>query len=72
MVGSGVVPTVRLTQIYRQAAESLIIPNAHKLLRGEAFNLKHDGFDFLTQQPRRILQRLELAFARRDGDFLLA
>ncbi len=39
IVGSGVVPTVRLTQIYRQAAQSLIITNAHRLLHGEEMRL---------------------------------
>jgi exodeoxyribonuclease V alpha subunit len=34
VIASGVVPTVRLTEIFRQAAESLIITNAHRI---------HDG-----------------------------
>ncbi len=35
IVQSGVVPVCFLTHIYRQAAESLIVTNAHKINRGE-------------------------------------
>jgi exodeoxyribonuclease V alpha subunit len=35
LIGSGVVPTVRLTEIFRQAAASRIIVNAHRINRGE-------------------------------------
>ena len=41
-------------------------------LRGEALDFKNHRLDFLVQQPVGILQRVELAFARGDGDFLLA
>jgi exodeoxyribonuclease V alpha subunit len=34
-IGSGAVPTVRLTEIFRQAAESLIVVNAHRIHDGE-------------------------------------
>lgn len=34
LINSGVVPVARLTQIFRQAAESLIIQNAHRINRG--------------------------------------
>ncbi len=34
-IASGVVPTVRLTEIFRQAARSLIVTNAHKINAGE-------------------------------------
>jgi exodeoxyribonuclease V alpha subunit len=36
VIASGVVPTVRLTQIFRQAAGSLIVKNAHRINEGEA------------------------------------
>ena len=39
---------------------------------GQAFDLEHDGLNLLAQQAGGILQRLELAFARGDGHFLLA
>src|SRR4030095_9652628 len=35
LIDSGKVPVARLTQIFRQAAESLIVQNAHKVNRGE-------------------------------------
>jgi exodeoxyribonuclease V alpha subunit len=35
VIDSGVVPTVRLTEIFRQAAESLIVLNAHRIHDGE-------------------------------------
>ncbi len=35
MIGSGAVPTVRLTEIFRQAACSKIIVNAHRINRGQ-------------------------------------
>jgi exodeoxyribonuclease V alpha subunit len=40
MIASGVVPTVKLTRIYRQAQTSLIITNAHRINKGEFPNLK--------------------------------
>jgi exodeoxyribonuclease V alpha subunit len=35
VIASGAVPTVRLTEIFRQAAESLIVINAHRIHDGE-------------------------------------
>jgi exodeoxyribonuclease V alpha subunit len=35
IIASGIVPTVRLTEIFRQAAASQIIVNAHRINRGE-------------------------------------
>jgi exodeoxyribonuclease V alpha subunit len=35
VIGSGAVPTVRLTEIFRQAAQSLIVVNAHRIQGGE-------------------------------------
>jgi len=34
VIASGAVPTVRLTEIFRQAAESLIVVNAHRIQEG--------------------------------------
>jgi len=34
VISSGAVPTVRLTEIFRQAAESLIVVNAHRIQEG--------------------------------------
>lgn len=35
LIASGAVPVCRLTQVFRQAAQSLIITNAHRINRGE-------------------------------------
>jgi exodeoxyribonuclease V alpha subunit len=35
IIGSGAVPVVRLTEVFRQAAQSRIIINAHRINRGE-------------------------------------
>ena len=42
IIASGVVPTVRLTEIFRQAASSRIIVNAHRINKGE-MPLKAEG-----------------------------
>ena len=45
VIGSGAVPVIRLTEIFRQAAESGIVRNAHRINRGElpAFARAEDG-----------------------------
>jgi len=35
LINSGAAPVARLTQVFRQAAESLIVQNAHRINRGE-------------------------------------
>src|ERR1700726_988771 len=47
IIGSGVVPVVRLTEIFRQAAASHIIANAHRINHGEMPELDPaEGGDF--------------------------
>jgi len=46
MLRSGELPTVRLTEIFRQAQESLIVMNAHRVNRGEMPELKTVTSDF--------------------------
>ena len=46
MLRSGALPTVRLTEIFRQAQESLIVMNAHRVNRGELPDLKTVNSDF--------------------------
>lgn len=46
MLRSGVLPTVRLTEIFRQAQESLIVMNAHRVNHGEMPELKNVKSDF--------------------------
>jgi len=47
IIASGAVPVVRLTEVFRQAAQSRIITNAHRINRGEMPDLAaSDGGDF--------------------------
>ena len=46
MLRSGALPTVRLTEIFRQAQESLIVMNAHRVNNGELPDLKNVKSDF--------------------------
>ena len=52
MLRSGELPTVRLTEIFRQAQQSLIVMNAHRVNRGEMPDLKcvNSDFFFLRRQ----------------------
>ncbi len=43
---SGVLPSVRLTDIFRQAQQSLIVMNAHRVNRGELPELRNRTSDF--------------------------
>ena len=59
LMDSGVVPVTRLTQIYRQARESLIVVNAHHINQGAFPELAgfEDGRDFVyvgRQEPEDI------------------
>ena len=52
ILASGVVPSVRLTDIFRQAGESLIVLNAHRINHGEAPILnRRDSDFFFERQP---------------------
>ena len=46
MLRSGVLPTARLTEVFRQAQQSLIVMNAHRVNRGEMPELKSVTSDF--------------------------
>ena len=63
MIDSGFIPTVRLTEIFRQAASSEIIVNAHRINRGEIplSNVKGEETDFYfipSQTPEDIHAKL--------------
>ncbi|MDR1572459.1 MAG: ATP-dependent RecD-like DNA helicase [Clostridiales Family XIII bacterium] len=51
MLNSEIICSVRLTEIFRQAKESLIVVNAHRINRGECpvFNAKDRDFFFLRR-----------------------
>ena len=53
IIESGAVPVVRLTEIFRQAAESRIVVNAHRINRGEMPDLApQEGSDFYFVEAR--------------------
>ncbi|MGE5509084.1 MAG: ATP-dependent RecD-like DNA helicase [Chitinophagales bacterium] len=47
LIDSGTVPTVRLTEVFRQAAQSSIIANAHRINAGRYPSLPPDDPEFL-------------------------
>ena len=60
MLRSGILPTVRLTEIFRQAQESLIVMNAHRVNQGqmpELRNVKNDFF-FMRRQNEEAVNQL--------------
>lgn len=46
LIDSGIIATKKLTEIYRQAKESKIIVNAHKINNGENIDLENKEGDF--------------------------
>ena len=46
LISTGLIPTVELKEIFRQAAESLIVTNAHKIVNGNAPELDERKKDF--------------------------
>ena len=51
LIRSGAVPMVRLTEIFRQAAQSAIVRNAHMVNAGELPNLRQNDSDLLLPPP---------------------
>jgi exodeoxyribonuclease V alpha subunit len=62
LLASGKVPAVSLTEVHRQAAESLIVRNAHHILHGEGLEVSGSpGGDFYwieAPRPETCAQRL--------------
>src|SRR6202011_2622028 len=59
VIASGLAPVVALSQVYRQARESLIVANAHRLNRGEmpesANDPEGDFFFFERAAPEDVI-----------------
>ena len=70
IIGSGAVPVVRLTEVFRQAAASRIIVNAHRINQGSMpdFSVPAGDSDFYfvpAEDPETTVQRiLELVKTR--------
>ena len=63
LIDSGVVPVVRLVDIYRQAESGLIVENAHRIRRGQSLRLELDRpVDFYSidrSDPEELLTTLD-------------
>lgn len=46
LIGSGIMPVIQLTEIFRQSMKSLIVTNAHSIVRGEMPVLSRKDSDF--------------------------
>jgi exodeoxyribonuclease V alpha subunit len=76
MIGSGAVPVVRLTEVFRQAAQSRIIVGAHRINQGSIPDLgkpeESSDFYFVTaDDPEtavlRIIELVKIRIPRRFG-----
>jgi exodeoxyribonuclease V alpha subunit len=69
VIASKVVTTVRLTEIFRQAAASAIVVNAHKVNRGEIPDTKpQEGADFYflpREEPSEVVATIKQVVAER-------
>ncbi len=68
IINSGLVKTVKLEEIFRQAQESMIIVNAHRINKGEKpfLNLKDKDFYFVGRKtPESIVDTVKDLCARR-------
>jgi exodeoxyribonuclease V alpha subunit len=63
VISSGAIPVIRLTEVFRQAAQSRIITNAHRINQGRSPDLAPAGTDsdfyFVSvEQPEAAVQRI--------------
>ncbi len=75
MISSGCINVVRLNRIYRQAAESDIIVNAHRMIEGEPIDLAKRSRDFLfirQQDPQGILRTMLTLIREKLPDYVRA
>lgn len=66
LIASGRVPMVELKEIFRQAAESLIVTNAHRIVRGEmpVLNDKKSDFFFMPTDSEEDTLRLVIELCK--------
>ncbi|MDR2355569.1 MAG: ATP-dependent RecD-like DNA helicase [Clostridiales Family XIII bacterium] len=72
MLESEIIRSVKLSEIFRQAAESLIVVNAHRINRGEYPACNEKGKDFFLLQRNgdaRILETIKELCATRLPDY---
>lgn len=56
LIDSGLIPVVSLTKIFRQAMESLIVTNAHRIVKGEEPILSSKDNDFFFMERKSVHQ----------------
>lgn len=74
LIATGDIPTVQLTKIFRQAAESLIVTNAHKIVKGSLPELDDRKNDFFfmscpneTDIPKLVIQLIKTRLPKTYG-----
>lgn len=55
LIDSELIPVVALTEIFRQAMESLIVTNAHKIVKGELPELDSNDNDFFFMSRQNVI-----------------
>lgn len=68
MIASNAIPTIRLSYIFRQAQDSLIVTNAHRINNGEFFiteqeNSRRDFFFIKEEDPLALPHHLRTIFS---------
>ena len=58
LIESDIIKTMKLTEIYRQAQESKIVVNAHKINNGECLDLEDNNGDFIFVKETNILEQM--------------
>ena len=72
ILASGVIPSIRLTEIFRQARQSMIVMNAHRINGGSMPLLSGDGSDFAFEEirdPQDVLDRIRTIISGRKDPF---
>ncbi len=73
LIGSELIPTVKLTEIFRQSRESLIVMNSHKIVAGEFPDItkKNNDFFFLPfSEPVSLIQTIsDLIYSRLPNSY---
>lgn len=79
LIACGRIPTVRLTEIFRQSEESLIVKNAHKINNGEAPILTSTDSDFFfvsraneADIPMTVAELITKRLPRRYGEDIVS
>ncbi|HOJ35921.1 MAG TPA: ATP-dependent RecD-like DNA helicase [Clostridiales bacterium] len=58
LIDSGLIPVIKLNQVFRQAEKSRIVTNAHRIIRGEMPEISNEGdFFFLERKSADLAAR---------------